>query len=662
MATPRYLTKSRFKQALECATKLHYSGKPAYLDNSLEDSFLAALAEGGYQVGALARLMHPGGVEVTETGHAAQLARTRELLARDEVTIYEAALEAEGLFVRVDILRKRGALIELIEVKAKSYDPRTDGDFRGARGQLRADMLPYLQDIAFQRFVAGQALPGCELRSFLMLADKSATATVDGLNQRFKVRTSAGRIEVDVAEGTHATTIGAPILAMVPVDGQVDEILNGTLNIAGSVLPFADAVRLLADAYRDDRRLGPVPGAVCAGCEFKGEAPIAPNGQRSGFHECWSAAYGWRETDFEGGTVLDLWNFRKKQQLIERGILKPAALTPEDLGPGADDAPGIEGLSRAQRQWFQCSGRWPGGGAFYLDAPGLAAAMREWRHPLHFIDFETCAVAIPFRRGHRPYETVAFQFSHHVMHDDGRVEHRTQFLEATPGVDPSVPFLRALSAALGGDDGTVFRWAAHENTVLNQLRRQLLADAQPPADRDALVAFIESITTREEGGGEAIVGARSMVDLCRLAERHYFHPSTRGSSSLKKVLPSLMQSSQALRTLYAQPVYGSPAMPSLNLAQPVAWWVERDGRVCDPYDLLPPVFADLSRDEQALLDAGVGPALQEGGAAMAAYARLQFEALDARERGAIEAALLRYCELDTLAMVMAVQAWQAWTG
>ena len=54
------------------------------------------------------------------------------------------------------------------------------------------------------------------------------------------------------------------------------------------------------------------------------------------------------------------------------------------------------------------------------------------------------------------------------------------------------------------------------------------------------------------------------------------------------------------------------------------------------------------------------PELREGGAAMAAYARLQFEDLSAVQRRAIEAALRRYCELDTLAMVMAVQAWSAW--
>jgi hypothetical protein len=126
------------------------------------------------------------------------------------------------------------------------------------------------------------------------------------------------------------------------------------------------------------------------------------------------------------------------------------------------------------------------------------------------------------------------------------------------------------------------------------------------------------------------------------------------------VLPALFESSGFLRRTYGQPVYGTERMPSLNFTAPVTWWREQDGRVLDPYDLLPPVFPDVERADQDALDAGLGSTLQEGGAAMAAYARLQFEDLGEGQRIAIEQALLRYCELDTLAMVMVVQAWGEW--
>ena len=50
MSKPRYLTKSRFKLALNCPTKLFYTRKKEYEDSSETDTFLEALAQGGFQV------------------------------------------------------------------------------------------------------------------------------------------------------------------------------------------------------------------------------------------------------------------------------------------------------------------------------------------------------------------------------------------------------------------------------------------------------------------------------------------------------------------------------------------------------------------------------------------------------------------------------------
>ena len=41
-----------------------------------------------------------------------------------------------------------------------------------------------------------------------------------------------------------------------------------------------------------------------------------------------------------------------------------------------------------------------------------------------------------------------------------------------------------------------------------------------------------------------------------------------------------------------------------------------------------------------------------------AYARMQFEVMSDYEREELKRALLKYCELDTLAMVMIVEAWR----
>jgi hypothetical protein len=50
--------------------------------------------------------------------------------------------------------------------------------------------------------------------------------------------------------------------------------------------------------------------------------------------------------------------------------------------------------------------------------------------------------------------------------------------------------------------------------------------------------------------------------------------------------------------------------------------------------------------------------INDRAAAMAAYGKLQYEDMTLLERTALESALLKYCELDTLAMVMIYEAWR----
>ncbi|MDT8272159.1 MAG: hypothetical protein RRA35_03100 [Desulfomonilia bacterium] len=106
-----------------------------------------------------------------------------------------------------------------------------------------------------------------------------------------------------------------------------------------------------------------------------------------------------------------------------------------------------------------------------------------------------------------------------------------------------------------------------------------------------------------------------------------------------------------------QEVQGAPGgIRCLNFAD---WpWIRfgADGRVVDPYDLLPPVFD--AHDDAAAELMSTEEELKEGGAAMTAYCRLQFSEMGDYERDKLEAALLKYCELDTLAMVMIYEAWR----
>jgi hypothetical protein len=127
-----------------------------------------------------------------------------------------------------------------------------------------------------------------------------------------------------------------------------------------------------------------------------------------------------------------------------------------------------------------------------------------------------------------------------------------------------------------------------------------------------------------------------------------------GSNSIKAVLPAVLNTSQCLKNKYSKPIYGSnKGIKSYNYKN---WkWIEYDkeGNVIDPYKLLPPTFEDISKDEVEK-----SKVIKDGGAAMSAYIRMQFEDLDDKIKDGIEKALLKYCELDTLAMVMIYEAWR----
>jgi hypothetical protein len=673
-----FLTKSRFKLAAECPTKLFYTGKPQlYRNLKQEDSFLAMLADGGYQVGELAKCFYPTGVEISSPHNTEAEAQTLEWLKHDKVVLFEPAIRFENLFVRADILVKDGLHFQLIEVKAKSYNS-SKPEIVGARGDLTNDMRPYIEDVAFQAHVLRSALqtlcPGAQVKSYLMMPDKSVKAAVSGLNQLFKIERANGRSKVTASPSAYLSNLARqvahtpglqPLLALVPVDEYVDMVMQSGVRFMSLNAPLPQLATQWAEAYKHDKKIEPMPGKHCGKCEFKTRPQ---DGMLSGFEECWQQKYGLTPSQLSEGTVLDIYNFRRKDQLISDGLV--LLRNAREAGNVIEIEDKRPGLSLSERQWMQVNGIpvEEDKGGFWMADEVMSQEMRTWQYPYHFIDFETSTVAIPFHKGMRPYEPVAFQFSHHVMHSDGSVAHVGEFLMTDPVVFPNFEFARALREELQGDGGTVFMWSPHENTILNKVRGQLegclegssygsgvcSSEGGAPDDALELIEFVRTLTT---------AGSRAMVDLCALSKRAYFAEGIKGSSSIKKVLPSVMKWSGVLRNVYSGEVYGS-SIPSKNFKN-FAWWVPSasDPSVpLEPYDLLRLEGEDLLGEA---LMAGEDPdvlAITEGGAAATAYARLQFEDLDEVERRMIREALLRYCELDTLAMVMIVQAWRGAVG
>jgi len=414
-------------------------------------------------------------------------------------------------------------------------------------------------------------------------------------------------------------------------------------------------IDLYAKHYQADNLLQGVLGSKCKNCEFKATAEEEAAGLASNFKECWKRVHGFSDADFLKPSVLDIWNTRSKDKFISEGRFFQSQIIPADLLPRTvKKGPVTPGMSASDRQILQITKSNSIDSSVYLDKAGMKDVFTTFKYPLHFIDFETTAVAIPFHKGRRPYEQIAFQFSHHMVYEDCTIAHAGQWIDTQQGKFPNFDFLRALKKQLDSDSGTIFRYAPHENTILNKIYQQLQGSEE--TDKDELCRWIQDITKSTGNSAEEWEGQRNMVDLWDLVKKYYYAPETNGSNSIKYVLPALLNSSEYLKKKYSRPIYGNE-IRSLNFTNHA--WIQFDsqGNVLNPYQLLTPIFKDVDMDMLDELLTSEEGEIRDGGAAMIAYAQMQFTQMSVQERELITASLLKYCELDTLAMVM---IWEEW--
>src|SRR5262245_14253834 len=108
-ASMRTLSKSDFTLARTCDTKLFFR-ENGYPDRRDADAYLALLAEGGYMVEALAKAKYQNGIQLEYGGGIeADFERTKRLLEKSAVTLFEATLLVGRRQARVDILEKTGS-------------------------------------------------------------------------------------------------------------------------------------------------------------------------------------------------------------------------------------------------------------------------------------------------------------------------------------------------------------------------------------------------------------------------------------------------------------------------------------------------------------------------------------------------------------------------
>ena len=613
----KYLTKTLFKKGLECPLKLTVN----YKSSEEKNEFLSALADGGFQAEELSRLHYRPGYLIDDRDYANSLKNTNDLLKKPDSIIYEAAFLHENLFVRTDILVKTGNVIKVIEVKAKSFDSTMNNVFINNSGRIRPEWRLYLFDLAFQKYVVQKSYPEYSIQSYLMLADKSKRASIDGLNQLFQItKNPNSRTGIDVKLES-IEDIGDPIMEPRNLSGLINDIISKDIHkIHG--LSFKSLVENFTELYTNQKEINwkDYNGHVC--------------------RECWMEQFNIGDEDKLRPNIYELWQFRNQKTLFKSNIFFLDQLQKSDF-----DEPLDTHLSIKNRQLLQIEKRvnetLNKPVDFYLDVDNLRDEMLEWKFPLHFIDFETCTSALPFTKGRHPYEQIAFQYSHHIIYSDGKIEHKSEYINAEPGMFPNYDFVRSLKKDLEFDNGSVFKYATHENSILNAIYDQLIDSDE--TDKNELMDFIQSVTNKKENNKLIWRGERDMIDMCDLVKKYFYDSYMKGSNSIKVVLPAVIKICEFVNKKYSKKI-GEINTTSLNFSNDHVWI--QDGNL-DPYSSLPiPDFSTITKP------VGDINKLNNGGDALTAYAKIQYLEMSSQERKIIKESLLKYCELDTLAMVM----------
>ena len=651
----RYLTKSRFKEGLECSTKLFYSKNQDYQNNQLDDPFLESLAEGGYQVGELAKFLisdqpYLDNITVESLDYEESIKSTNEKLKNKFVSISEPAFLYKNLFIRVDLLQKKDNEINIYEVKSKSwgYEGVDDEEFKVfikeyKRGEnkgkrvLDPNWKYYLYDISFQRYVVRNLFPEMKINTHLVLADKLSKTSIGGLNQFFKIENNNGRKSVNVRKDLNITELGTLPLKVVNVD-QVCDFIENT-EIEGN--NFEDHIEHLSNLYKQKIREWRKVDHNCFNCQYRNDSFF---GLKSGFHECFKhSGYNINE---ESNLVERIWRGTKKE--TDQGNFLIDQVNEESyLNNNIEDE---NGMSTSFRQYIQIKKeKDKDNNPYYHEF--LSDVIEGLEKPYHFIDFETSGVAIPFHKNRSPYESVAFQYSYHLF-DDDKIEHKGEYINTQPEF-PNYSFIRSLKNEFSPNlKGTIFRYHNHENTILNKIYSQLINESSVEVpDRNELIDFIKEISQPTRGNkGEWKPSNNNMVDLYKLIVSLYYSPYSKGSNSIKYILPSVINDSSFLKSKYSKPIYGTDQIPSKNFSNH-SWLNEKE---LDPYKSLPPVFSNINDDYVGFVNGQnlSFNTINDGGAAMTAYAYLQFGNLELNIRESIKKSLLKYCELDTMAMVM----------
>lgn len=618
-----HFTKHLFGAGIECPTKLYYYSQD-YPETKHAIPFIKHAVFNKRLLKALARSVYPDGIFVEEDSVAEAASKTKQLLDQTEVVIFNGIFEHHRMMARLPIIHKLEEQLSLFHIQIKAFDSRkhrlADGD-----GHIYSKWRSYLIDFAYQIYLIKQTCPDVEITPFLVLPEKNGQVFTDNLPARLEPLDDHDT-SVSVAESNQE------LLAKLDVTDLISKVMHDS-SFAGEHLPkdtFEDSVSYLRNLYLNQSRERPDIGLKCKECEFRIEKDRIDEGIKSGFNDCWEPVM---ETDKPSKHhVFDLIG-PGTQHWIQQGEYDQRKISPENTFSPAAILKGEGRLSQEMRQSLQIHKAQGREVPDQIIRPALFEELERWEYPLHFLDFEAGNYAVPVRKNRTPYDLLVFQFSCHTLHQDGSWSHH-QWIDNDQNGYQNYKLIRGLMKVPAIRKGTIIQYSNFERYALKAIRRELMNEQEKVSDADRLIEWIEEIINRNDSSHHK---SPYIADLSRLVKNFYYNCEMENSLSIKDVLRSVINHSEFLKKKYSHP-YNSQ-----NFEDMIWWQPDSEGKAHNPYILLK--------------ETGDSP-ISRGTEAMVVYGKLIAKKLSDEEREAYQKALLKYCELDTLAMVMIYQHWQ----
>lgn len=558
-----------------------------------EDAFLQFLAEEGRVVGQAAKRLFRNGTELKERDSDKAAALTKSALSAPKATLYEGCAVWGNFVTRPDVLMRDGNRLLLIEVKSKVGDMRAhlNGSMLiNIYDDIRAAWKEYVHDLAFQVAIFSQAFPEFEIVPFLLLPEQSAIASVDEVEAVRASEFMAGDLTDEIMRKRRSESV----LKFFPAQKAIDKVHESTL------LQMQAMERAWQSGVRPDVPLR----YQCRNCEFRLDNGRNPD---DGFHVCWGQLAKPDPHVFDLYQLYSLKQADNKQSLLSDQKIQQGTTSLYDVSE--DDLHG----EHANRQRIQL--RFQKSGEEWID-PALKEAIGGLSWPIAFLDFETSMAAVPWYGGMKPYELMPFQFSAHILEQDGSWRHVEWLnLDDEP---PTLEFIRQLKGALEGA-GSILVFTDYENRVL--------------ADSIKFLLRQDDDTETERAWISELLSSGRIVDQHQWVYDFYFHPLMAGKTSIKKVLPAVWNENPEL---HSHPYF----------KQYVA--MDESG-VINPYKTLP-----------SKKIAGVDWEVREGCAAMTTYRELirGAGAKDPAAKAELADLLRQYVTVDTASQWMIFEHWR----